>query len=532
MYNGPSHRVILLTMFRVFWSPPVCNSRGRHTHQSPHFLSVTERQREREMKTGKDRLVLEKCALPRGEQSRMGMRTTHLPQPILVTSALERGRLAFVLIFIEITLRVVTTVSLSSLQTLTTSSSMAGYGEDFSSFSGDTAAVTTVDPSDSHIDGQTTVVDPSDSQIDGQTNVVDSSDCQVDTQTTVVDSSNDDDLKYGFQRPEMFSTSLAGTVDPYQRHLFLCYKNAESWPANVETDESDPLPGRLAASLKSSRDKIHGKTRLTICEGPGGTDSSDGDILVFPEMIKYRGLTHLGVDTFVEDVLVTNTNWVSGSLEPLEGSYIFVCSHGSRDRRCGVCGPALIEKFKEEIELCGMKDRVFVSACSHVGGHKYAGNLIIFSPNSEGKVTGNWYGYVTPDDVPILLDQHIGKGVIIEKLWRGQMVASSEVEDKVNEPKLQEKDEKEPKGSTEGDMMKDAGSCCQGANGFSCCRDERVEAKAKDVEKTAEVIKTKALDRVSAWMGNWEQSEVLAAAAVVGAVASIAVAYSIYRRSG
>lgn len=28
------------------------------------------------------------------------------------------------------------------------------------------------------------------------------------------------------------------------------------------------------------------------------------------------------------------------------------------------------------------------------------------------------YGYVTPDDVPALLDQHIGKGEIIEHLWR------------------------------------------------------------------------------------------------------------------
>ena len=28
------------------------------------------------------------------------------------------------------------------------------------------------------------------------------------------------------------------------------------------------------------------------------------------------------------------------------------------------------------------------------------------------------YGYVTPDDVPELLDQHIAKGEIIERLWR------------------------------------------------------------------------------------------------------------------
>lgn len=28
------------------------------------------------------------------------------------------------------------------------------------------------------------------------------------------------------------------------------------------------------------------------------------------------------------------------------------------------------------------------------------------------------YGYVTPDDVPILLEQHIGKGEVVGYLWR------------------------------------------------------------------------------------------------------------------
>lgn len=28
------------------------------------------------------------------------------------------------------------------------------------------------------------------------------------------------------------------------------------------------------------------------------------------------------------------------------------------------------------------------------------------------------YGYVTPDDVPELLDRHLGKGEVIERIWR------------------------------------------------------------------------------------------------------------------
>lgn len=159
----------------------------------------------------------------------------------------------------------------------------------------------------------------------------------------------------------------------------------------------------------------------------------------------WRGLTESTVDGFVDDVLVNGKPWASSIQEALTGSHVFVCAHGSRDKRCGVCGPALIEKLIEEIEIRGLTNQITVSPCSHIGGHKYAGNVIIYSPDSDGKITGHWwdkfpwymeacfrfplfvyrfdhihfrYGYVTPDDVPELIDQHIDQGQVIERLWR------------------------------------------------------------------------------------------------------------------
>ena len=73
---------------------------------------------------------------------------------------------------------------------------------------------------------------------------------------------------------------------------------------------------------------------------------------------KCRRLTHFDVDSFVEEVLVKNGEWLPGTPERLKGSYVFVCCHGSRDQRCGVCGPALISRFKEEIELHGVHSTV------------------------------------------------------------------------------------------------------------------------------------------------------------------------------
>ena len=106
-----------------------------------------------------------------------------------------------------------------------------------------------------------------------------------------------------------------------------------------------------------------------------------------------RRLTHFDVDTFVEEVLVKNSEWQPGSPEALKGSYVFVCCHGSRDRRCGVCGPTLVSRFRDEIKFLGLQN-VSVSPCSHIGGHKYAGNVIIYGSNANGEVTGHWYGRV------------------------------------------------------------------------------------------------------------------------------------------
>ncbi|OMO69327.1 Sucraseferredoxin-like protein [Corchorus olitorius] len=336
--------------------------------------------------------------------------------------------------------------------------------------------------------------------------------------------SAEDDAKFGFTREEMYSSNLAGTVNPYDRHVFLRFKSYTDWAARVEEDQ---LPKILSSALKARKADIPLKTLLTVIEG----GETDGDVLIFPDMIKYKGLTDSDVDGFVEDALVNGKPWDSRVPETLTGSYVFVCAHGSRDKRCGVCGPALIEKFNAEIESRGLKDQVFVSACSHIGGHKYAGNLIIYSPDSEGKLMGHWYGYVTPSDVPELLDQHIAKGQIIERLWRGQLGGPTEGGDKTNEQKLPN-GTKHEESTAPPKTNENTGGCCQGVNGVSCCMTASSEVSERKVEEKGEANGKTGLGKLKCWADSWEQRDVLTAAAVIGAVATIAVAYSYYRRSG
>lgn len=58
---------------------------------------------------------------------------------------------------------------------------------------------------------------------------------------------------------------------------------------------------------------------------------------------------------------------VSGKKEQVE---IVVCTHGSRDCRCGDKGGALVDALKEEIGRRGLEGKVKVGEVAHVGGHK------------------------------------------------------------------------------------------------------------------------------------------------------------------
>ncbi|PRQ35112.1 putative thioredoxin-like ferredoxin [Rosa chinensis] len=378
-------------------------------------------------------------------------------------------------------------------------------------------------------------------------------------------SASGSDAEFGFSRGEFRTSQLAGTVEFYQRHVFLCYKNPQVWPPRIEAAEFDRLPRLLHAAVMARRVDMRKETRLTICEGHDGTETSNGDVLIFPDMIRYRRLTHFDVDTFVEEVLVKDGEWLPGTPETLRGSYIFVCSHGSRDRRCGVCGPPLINRFREEIDLHGLQGKMSVRPCSHIGGHKYAGNVIIFGSNINKEVTGHWYGYVAPEDVPQLLEQHIGRGEIVDWLWRGQMGLSEEQQKKSQELRLQPNGESNvEKRSTELTQTKERGmntgtcrsqveigGCCQENGSSSCCQNtsltdrisspdlnmmatqetsEKKKSSSKLLSRRSKAASARKFCAMPTWSESWEREDTYAALAIVCAAVSVGVAYSCYKQ--
>jgi (2Fe-2S) ferredoxin len=135
-----------------------------------------------------------------------------------------------------------------------------------------------------------------------------------------------------------------------------------------------------------------------------------------------------------------------------------ICSHASRDSRCGILGPILHDEFKKYLAartdptIPNMPFRpnhnnifeprarlkyVNVGMISHIGGHKWAGNVIIYFPPTHGyKVEpanplsglGVWYGRVEPKHVEGIVEETLVKGQIIKELFRGALNREGKIE--------------------------------------------------------------------------------------------------------
>jgi (2Fe-2S) ferredoxin/small nuclear ribonucleoprotein (snRNP)-like protein len=290
------------------------------------------------------------------------------------------------------------------------------------------------------------------------------------------------DTKFGLARVEMGSKKcLAGTVKKYDTHLFVLWKKATEWPKNVEDGEKGStaltLPQALHAALKKHAKGIRtGKAKLNVAECSEEEGDEEGTLLLFPQEVCVTGVTIENADAVVEALLVRGEEEEEGEdggdggglgervaeardrLEGIEGvgvkdrmprKHLFVCCHLKRDKRCGLVGPFLIKEFQRLIRAQEGREEensdVFefecpVRACSHVGGHAYAGNVITFSRRVKeggreggtgGRVVGDWWGYVTPVVAREIVVRHLVKGELLEGVWRGQMGLGEEEQKRV-----------------------------------------------------------------------------------------------------
>lgn len=249
-------------------------------------------------------------------------------------------------------------------------------------------------------------------------------------------------------RQEEYAPSCTATVPVYNSHLILhTGRTVDSWPASF--DSVSPLHLELCQIADTAGSALEGVgigvSDTGSWNGRGGqwdpTRGKKETARRGPEDEEYEAVLHTRlashrvpfpvsfttIPALVEWIGSVRRSPILASLpqalltlpreaEALKASTpnttIYVCTHGTRDCRCHDRGEPLFEALTRLVEARGLSG-IQVARIGHIGGHKYAGNVLVYP-------TGEWYGLVTEDDAERLLDV-ISNRETWWQHWRGRI---------------------------------------------------------------------------------------------------------------
>ncbi|KAF3000843.1 Leucyl-tRNA synthetase, mitochondrial [Curvularia kusanoi] len=235
---------------------------------------------------------------------------------------------------------------------------------------------------------------------------------------------------------------------PYTEQVLLC-TGKEDWTSNLEDDSgatADFVKG-LKSIIGKGGEAFDPFTNVLITASslPASTQPDTTTAYLLPSFLRLASIPHTRTSftalataylkapvlhpmhanlSAAQKRLLTRDPSAASALpspEPITLPTILICGHGGRDARCGVLGPVLQTAFRAELERREIEGDV--AQISHIGGHKYAGNVIIYlPPGMEGNAlrgSGIWYGRVGPEQVEGLVEETVVKGRIVGELLRG-----------------------------------------------------------------------------------------------------------------
>ena len=219
------------------------------------------------------------------------------------------------------------------------------------------------------------------------------------------------------------TSNLYNTFKPYRYHFLVQQGSPKSWPEHVEKEESSiakAFSDRLEAM--GAKDK-ESRSLLTLYQDDQ-CDDSPLNVIVFPSAKVYQNVSLADVEQLIQIV----TSESDDTLQDLKlkeklvekKAFVLICSHGKRDKKCGVAGPLLVEEFKKVLSIQGLEDQVPVVSVSHIGGHKFAGNIILYQKDERDLWIGDWYGRIRTCHVESIVQECIKDGKVFQDLWRGR----------------------------------------------------------------------------------------------------------------
>jgi hypothetical protein len=230
--------------------------------------------------------------------------------------------------------------------------------------------------------------------------------------------------------------TLAGTVNGYSRHFIVKTPKVANWPSKIAF--ANPFVNTLLQQVTRLKQKQLGPAKVTCSDfstaetspvtTDGITDQNQADLLLFPESLTIKNVKAAEISMLIDWInecyslsipLRNFTNRDQQNLAPIPitkwgKSTILVCTHNEMDCRCGDVGT----KVYNHLTSLNLVDTVLRS--SHIGGHEFAANLIVYPSNPNGNSSfGDWYGGVNIDNVDRWLEIIKAKR-IPKEFWRGR----------------------------------------------------------------------------------------------------------------
>ncbi|RAQ46763.1 sucrase/ferredoxin-like family protein Fmi1 [Aspergillus flavus] len=287
-------------------------------------------------------------------------------------------------------------------------------------------------------------------------------------------------MPYGL--PIDYNQPLNGTMVAYAQQILIC-TGQRDWTSRIEDDGKRHTWGHLVRGLKRLlgrggryADPFNNILVSNSSFSPSAASTSTpstASAFLFPSFKYFPSIpteildsTDAGTDlsTFVQAYLLPKKlSAMSESLPEVKKAeltrkpelecefadvvdldhspVILICGHGGRDMRCGIMAPVLENEFRRVLgdkgfTLAGSGDHTIdspghahVGLISHVGGHKYAGNVIVYIPPGMRKKSsssphslagkGIWYGRIEPRHVQGIVEETILGGKVVADHFRG-----------------------------------------------------------------------------------------------------------------
>ncbi|KAJ7204800.1 Sucrase/ferredoxin-like-domain-containing protein [Mycena pura] len=296
---------------------------------------------------------------------------------------------------------------------------------------------------------------------------------------TCADPCEDGHAEYPSRFKVDMETQMLGSVRPFRRQIMISTGTTDwdreitstkgSLAAHVSSLPTSPrhktsgapdpdtprVPGIFAAATSSEITILNG-SHASICD-----DHQLETVLIFPDYVVVAGVpsSSKGAQMLWENALDPLIPRMLGSEEPSlktrvlpYACVITMCSHKRRDNRCALSAPKLERAFTDSLERRGWSvdtqlehfldpplekfagtteereahvintlrtlqtsRKALILYNSHMGGHRYAGNCIIYTPSGASV----WYGRITPHEVDAIVENTVERGLILPALLRG-----------------------------------------------------------------------------------------------------------------